>query len=222
MCRPTLWFLAARVVGMTVAMPLYCAVYTVASNPESYWWPLRQGVHDRHHTLVFHVLTCFSILIPGDGQRHLWDSLLQGFIFAWAARILGYAKTRPEVLDGARQGGLGMVLRRIYAAVSCLSALLYWYILVQIRGHMECLRFILGGAVSLKYLCGFVLVPYVWCVSAVWDMKRVGRARISTPVAAAAVLIAFLGIGPGATMAAVWAWREEAMAAVFVGGKKER
>ncbi|OJD27062.1 hypothetical protein ACJ73_01550 [Blastomyces percursus] len=55
----------------------------------------------------------------------------------------------------------------------------------------------------------------VWYVLAVWDMDRVGRARVNIGVAAGAVVMGTIIVGPGATAAAVWYWREEKMAKVL-------
>jgi len=58
----------------------------------------------------------------------------------------------------------------------------------------------------------FYLASYVWLCSAVWDMKRVGRTTVDVAKASAAILLASFVIGPGATMSAVWYWREVIMA----------
>jgi hypothetical protein len=67
-------------------------------------------------------------------------------------------------------------------------------------------------SIFLADFWGFHTATYVWLCMAVWDIKRVGRTV--TDVAKASILIAAgnLVVGPGATMSAVWYWRENALA----------
>ncbi|KAB8200496.1 hypothetical protein BDV34DRAFT_232212 [Aspergillus parasiticus] len=52
---------------------------------------------------------------------------------------------------------------------------------------------------------------FVWCWVSVWDLYRVGISNVSPLSALAGLLAGFAGIGPGATAAAVWLWREQTM-----------
>ncbi|OAT13499.1 hypothetical protein BDBG_17831 [Blastomyces gilchristii SLH14081] len=61
----------------------------------------------------------------------------------------------------------------------------------------------------------FWIATTVWCVLAVWDMNRVGRARVNIGVAVGAIMMGTVAVGPGATAATVWYWREEKMAKVL-------
>ncbi|PGH02637.1 hypothetical protein GX51_04520 [Blastomyces parvus] len=61
----------------------------------------------------------------------------------------------------------------------------------------------------------FWAATIVWVVIAVWDMNRVGRAQVNISVAAGAVMMGTVTVGPGATAAAVWYWREEKMSKVL-------
>ncbi|OJD12473.1 hypothetical protein AJ78_06944 [Emergomyces pasteurianus Ep9510] len=54
-----------------------------------------------------------------------------------------------------------------------------------------------------------------WCVLAVWDMNRVDRARVNLRVVFVIVVLGAVALGPGATIVAVWYWREEKMAKVL-------
>ncbi|OAX79561.1 hypothetical protein ACJ72_06119 [Emergomyces africanus] len=60
----------------------------------------------------------------------------------------------------------------------------------------------------------FWIATMVWCVLAVWDMNRIGRARVSLRVAVVIIVLGVVALGPGATIATVWYWREEKMAKV--------
>ncbi|PGH28923.1 hypothetical protein GX50_08329 [[Emmonsia] crescens] len=68
----------------------------------------------------------------------------------------------------------------------------------------------------------FWTATIVWCILAVWDMNRVGRARVRLGVAVAAIVLGTLAVGPGATAVLVWYWREEKMAMVSFPEKGRR
>ncbi|PIG87132.1 zeaxanthin epoxidase [Aspergillus arachidicola] len=69
-----------------------------------------------------------------------------------------------------------------------------------------------GASTFLKN--DFLLVTastFVWCWVSVWDLHRVGISNVSPLSALAGLLAGFAGIGPGATAAAIWFWREQIM-----------
>ncbi|KAG0158292.1 hypothetical protein PDIDSM_5805 [Penicillium digitatum] len=51
----------------------------------------------------------------------------------------------------------------------------------------------------------------LWCLASVWDLYRIGVSNVSWQVALASLILGSFAIGPGATVAAVWYWREEVM-----------
>lgn len=67
----------------------------------------------------------------------------------------------------------------------------------------------------------FWIATAVWCILAVWDMNRVGRARVNLGVAVVVIAMGIAAVGPGAVTAAVWYWREEKMAKVFFSKVEE-
>ncbi|QKD60683.2 uncharacterized protein FOBCDRAFT_253526 [Fusarium oxysporum Fo47] len=50
---PVLWLMLIQYAGIGVAMPLYYLIYTLISDVESYWWPLRRFVPLRHARHIF-------------------------------------------------------------------------------------------------------------------------------------------------------------------------
>ncbi|UDD62521.1 hypothetical protein AFCA_009834 [Aspergillus flavus] len=69
-----------------------------------------------------------------------------------------------------------------------------------------------GASTFLKN--DFLLVTastFVWCWVSVWDLYRVGISNVSPLSASVGLLAGFAGIGPGATAAAIWFWREQTM-----------
>jgi hypothetical protein len=58
----------------------------------------------------------------------------------------------------------------------------------------------------------FIFATWCFCVFSIWDLRRVGRATVPMGRAIAALTIATIFLGPGATVAAFWYWRELSMA----------
>lgn len=67
-------------------------------------------------------------------------------------------------------------------------------------------------AVFLTDFWGFHVATYVWLCMAVWDVKRMGRTVNDIGKASILIALSSFIIGPGATMSAVWYWRESALA----------
>lgn len=73
----------------------------------------------------------------------------------------------------------------------------------------------LGEGVKFMFLIdvwALEVATYIWSCQAVWDLKRVGRTDTDIPKAAALIAVGTVVIGPGATICAVWYWREVRLA----------
>ncbi|KAH7042133.1 hypothetical protein B0J12DRAFT_674744 [Macrophomina phaseolina] len=70
-----------------------------------------------------------------------------------------------------------------------------------------------GMAIFFKFdLLLVALATFVWVVLNIIDMRRVGIAAVSLPKAVSVLVVGYIVVGPGATVAAFWKWREEKMA----------
>ncbi|KAI2723169.1 hypothetical protein DTO039G3_1544 [Penicillium roqueforti] len=72
----------------------------------------------------------------------------------------------------------------------------------------------LADGVFVFFQNDFLLVSattLLWCLASVWDLYRIGVSNVSWQVALAGLILGSVAIGPGATVAAVWYWREEVM-----------
>lgn len=58
----------------------------------------------------------------------------------------------------------------------------------------------------------------LWCYASMWDLYRVGMSDISPVTAAGVIVLLSVTVGPGATIAAIWHWRESAMKGAFIRG----
>ncbi|OBT85989.1 hypothetical protein VE02_06384 [Pseudogymnoascus sp. 03VT05] len=73
----------------------------------------------------------------------------------------------------------------------------------------------LGEGVKFMFLIdvwALEVATYVWSCQEVWDLKRVGRSNAHIPKAAALIAMSTVVLGPGATLCAVWHWRETRLA----------
>ncbi|KAF2804993.1 FAD-binding domain-containing protein [Mytilinidion resinicola] len=160
-------------------------------------------------------------------------TVLFGAVHSWRypqkdAHLTPYANEEPADLRD---------LQRIYAVVGVLGTALHWGILFKLLTSTDAALSIssvfvpdfraekksLGQGIQALFLAdfwGFYLASYVWCCSAVWDLKRVGRTVADVGRAAALILLANVVVGPGAAMAGVWYWREGAMARTTVSSGK--
>jgi hypothetical protein len=118
-------------------------------------------------------------------------------------------------------------LKQVYLVTGILGCALHWAVLLDIvsrPGVSLTSVFVpdfsphpkpLGDGLQNIFLAdfwGFFVASYVWCVSAVWDLKRVGRTTTNVAWAASVTLLAQFLVGPGTTVSAIWYWREEVMA----------
>lgn len=77
----------------------------------------------------------------------------------------------------------------------------------------------IGDGVLIFFQNDFLMVAVstlLWCWASMWDLYRVGMSNVS-PITAAGIILA-LGVivGPGATVAGVWFWRESAMTGALI------
>ncbi|TVY36536.1 FAD-dependent monooxygenase [Lachnellula subtilissima] len=238
----TIWFTLVQWAGVGIYMPIYYAVYTYISEPETYWWPLNREVPIQSAiSLIWAVMigyTLPTILMflpwkdPNTVQNFeaLWQ--LSPMLVPLLCTILGkiYVK-KNNIVRVPRQAKQAFPdiphLKRLYVVSGALGLLLHVYCFAKIRsspylsltsvfwpdftaqsrGLGEGLR-----ALFLADFWGFEVATYGWLCMAVWDVKRMGRT--TTDIGKAMVLIALgtLIVGPGATMSAVWYWRENALA----------
>ncbi|KAJ5094293.1 hypothetical protein N7456_010154 [Penicillium angulare] len=72
----------------------------------------------------------------------------------------------------------------------------------------------LGDGVFVFFQNDFLLVTaacLLWFLLSIWDMNRSGLSDIDLRVALSTLVVGYVVIGPGATAATVWLWREKVM-----------
>jgi hypothetical protein len=72
----------------------------------------------------------------------------------------------------------------------------------------------LADGVFIFFQNDFLLVAVatmLWCLASAWDLYRVGISNISWQVVLVGLALGCTMVGPGATAAAVWYWREEVL-----------
>ncbi|KAJ4248457.1 hypothetical protein NW762_012794 [Fusarium torreyae] len=244
---PSIWFALFQSTGIGFFMPLYYAVYTYISENEPYWWPLRRAV-PVNYAKVLLLAGLVGYFVPTILMFYPWSNseVAQYMETFWQPSplyvpvltlALGKLVGRQDSRDTEASGDVPF-LKQIYLVMAVLGVCVHWGVILSVFGH-ETLSFSsvfvpnvllspmpLASAFHNIFLVdfwGFLLASYVWCVSAVWDLSRVGRATVGITDAACILLAAHLLLGPGAAMAVVWYWREEVMAIrSFVAPVKSR
>ncbi|KAJ5295636.1 hypothetical protein N7508_010457 [Penicillium antarcticum] len=118
-------------------------------------------------------------------------------------------------------------LQMLYAVTGCIAACFHlallasWYVSSSeflIRAFIPMDSFVevstLADGIFVFFQNDFLLVAaasLLWCWSSVWDLYRMGILNFSMWVALVALIIGSVAVGPGATVAAVWYWREGVM-----------
>ncbi|KAF4468206.1 FAD-binding domain containing [Fusarium albosuccineum] len=238
---PTIWFVTFQIIGIGVVLPWYCIVYTGMSNVESHWWPLRRPVPIRFAKVILptsllgYALPTVLTFVPwGDldqvqtlASAWQFSPMLVPFLTWSFGSLLGPKAGASQSKDGQLVADVPP-LRQLYVVIGCLGCILHWYTIVQIALVPEPWQVFksfcspnswtvpadleegLAGFFCAD-LWGYCLTSYVWCVSAIWDLKRVGRTRVGILRAAITIMIAYIFLGPGAAIAGVWSFREDAM-----------
>ncbi|KAJ4241096.1 hypothetical protein NW760_001386 [Fusarium oxysporum] len=227
---PVLWLILIQYAGIGVAMSLYYLIYTLISDVESYWWPLRRFVPLRH---ARHIFTTFVIAEEIHTGPVLTDTCLPQWMEAaksfWPllvpvlVTIFGSFGSYQTVLgpNKALKAELKL-LGSIYMAAGLFGALWHFFAITQAVRNVDPNTFLNFGrpaifegpphiqATQQTGLFVYFLASYVWAVQAIWDLNRVGRAKIHVFAAALWILLAFVSFGPGASVAGVWYIREHA------------
>ncbi|KAF5254654.1 hypothetical protein FANTH_587 [Fusarium anthophilum] len=228
---PSLWLMLIQYAGIGVAIPLYYLIYTLISDVEFYWWPLRRFVPLRHakHILPAYVMSeaiHFGLFLPATHQprwmqaaKSFWPLIVPVFV-----GMLGSFGSHQTALNPSKTLKVEVTtLSRIYLAAGTFSSLCHWFAITQAARNVD-LNMILNFSrppildqslhiAAAQYVGIFVyfLASYVYTVQAVWDLNRVGRANMNLFTASLCILLAFVSLGPGTGVAGVWYIREHAM-----------
>ncbi|KAH6871228.1 FAD-binding domain-containing protein [Thelonectria olida] len=245
----TVWFTLVQWAGVGIYMPIYYAAYTYISEPEPYWWPLSREVPIQFAASlkwaigIGYILPTILMFLPWNDPYTVQDfeSLWQPspMFVPLICGILGYIYARRHSLALVpRNAKLAFPdiphLQNLYVVTGALGLLLHAYCFTRIlsspdlsltsvfwpdftaqpKEFGEGLR-----SIFLSDFWGFHAATYAWLCMAVWDLKRMGRTSVDIGKAAALIAFGSFIIGPGATMSAVWYWREGVMAQTcFVQG----
>ncbi|KAH7385692.1 FAD-binding domain-containing protein [Pyrenochaeta sp. MPI-SDFR-AT-0127] len=238
----TCWFTLVQWAGVGIYMPIYYAIYTYVSEAEYYWWPLHREVRIQYaSTLIWAVVIGYALptllmFLPWKDPYTIqnFETLWQpspmfvplicsaaGFIYARAFNLtptpLKAKQTFPDIPH----------LQRLYITTGILGFLLHVYCLSKIISspNMSLVSVfwpdfssqpkVLGEGLRSLFLAdfwGFYVATYAWLCMAVYDLKRVGRTDVDVGRSSVLIALGNFVVGPGATMSAVWYWRENALA----------
>ena len=224
-------------------MPLYYAVYSFVSEPETYWWPLNREVPIQYaESMTWAVMIGYSLptvllFIPWDDPLTLQnvESFWQISPMLVPLLCTTFASFHPSRRRKAAQQSRQMnetfpdlnSLKRLYLIVGILGLLFHVCCVVKVIHDTELTlssvfwpdfatqEKTLGEGVKFMFLVdlwALEMATFVWSCQAVWDLKRIGRTNANIPKAVALVAAGTVFLGPGATLSAVWYWREDKLA----------
>jgi hypothetical protein len=223
-------------------MPLYYAVYSFVSEPESYWWPLNREIPIQYAAsmlwavMIGYTLPTIVLFVPWvdpftlQNIESLWQ--LSPMLVPLLCTI--FARFHPSQTNAVQQPRKAnetspdlAPLKRLYLVTGILGALFHVYCVVKVICDPELTisavfwpNFVtqektLGEGVQFMFLIdvwALEVATYIWSCQAVWDLKRVGRTDTDVLKAAALISVSTVVFGPGATLCAVWHWRESRLA----------
>lgn len=223
-------------------MPIYYAIYTYISEPETYWWPLNREVKIQHaSSLIWAIMIGYTL--PTILMFLPWKdpNTIQSFEALWQVSpmlvqlicgVLGYSYAKRHnlkpVSPTAKQVFKDIVhLKKLYTISGVMGLVLHVYCFARIISSSDIsLKSVFwpdfsvqpktfGEGLRVLFLTdfwGFHVATYAWLCMAVWDVKRMGRTAVDVGKTSAVIALGNFVIGPGATMSAVWYWRESALA----------
>lgn len=223
-------------------MPIYYAVYTFISESETYWWPLNREVRPEFATSlkwavnIGYTLPTILMFAPWISPYTIqnFESLWQvsPMLVPTLCSVLGYYYRKTHGISNTSRTAKQTFpdlseLKKLYVMTGALGVALHVYCIskivlspdlnlasvfwpdfsAQAKPFGEGLR-----SLFMADFWGFYIATYGWLCMAVWDLKRVGRTTVNVRKISALIALGHAIIGPGATMSAVWYWRESALA----------
>ncbi|KAL4810805.1 hypothetical protein BDV18DRAFT_155418 [Aspergillus unguis] len=235
-----IWLTLVQSTGIGIYMPMYYAVYTIISEPDTYWWPLNRevlyagsmnwAVHFGYTLPTILMFTPWKSPFAVQGCEALWQvsPMLVAPLCMFFGRYFSHTQKSVQRSRRATEAFPDIFpLKKLYVVTGTLGVLLHGYCIASILTSpsatlasvfwpdfsMEEKTLSEGmRAIFLADFWGFHVATYGWLCMAVWDLKRVGRTSADVGKAAALIALGCLAIGPGATMSAVWHWRETRLA----------
>lgn len=230
-------------------MPIYYAVYTYISEPETYWWPLYREVPIQYAisltwaNIIGYALPTILMFIPWTGSdtvqnfESLWQvsPMLVPLLCSIFGRFYATKQNSVQVQRKAKEECPDIPhLKRLYIVTGILGLALHVYCFTKIISSptlslssvfwldLTAEPKAFGEGLKQLFLVdfwGFEFATYGWLCMAVWDVKRMGRTTLDIGKSSALLALSSFILGPGATMSAVWYWRENALArTIFTKG----
>ncbi|EGU73205.1 hypothetical protein FOXB_16281 [Fusarium oxysporum f. sp. conglutinans Fo5176] len=195
---PVLWLMLIQYAGIGVVMPLYYLIYTLISDVESYWWPLRRFVPLRHARHIFTTCVIAEAIHTGpvltdtclpqwmEAARSFWPLLVPVLVpifgsFGSYQTALGPNKALKAELK---------LLGSIYMAAGLFGALWHFFAITQAVRNVDPNTLLNFGRPAI-----FEGPPHIQATQQtglfVYFLASVGRAKIHVFAAALWILLAF-------------------------------
>lgn len=233
----SIWALFYQTVGGAIVIPLYYLAYLRESSRKDYWTPESRTVSTSYAKGLIPALT-FGYMLPTILMYMPFElNVTQGFVAFWqvtplVVNMLLYnpAAAVDEQRNASKRGSQDDVkyLNSLYIICGVLSALVHVGTMFvcftttnpQLSFANAILRVPVSDQMSMSQALHYIFQADFWIIFTaavtgayitLWDLKRAGKTDLSLIKTAAAMALAVVTIGPGATISGVWYIREGIM-----------
>lgn len=226
-----------QTVGGAVIIPLYYLFYTYITSRDGYW--ARPSTVEPSWAAALAPALALGYIAPSIAISSKYDNIvtLQGVVAFWQIAPflvnmlwLPFSYLSPKAKDSrsaVRRNELGY-LNVVHVASALVSALAHWYLLALFITSDDptlSLRFVFVPRIptsptfttALHFIfqvdfLGIAATTTVACFQVMLELMALGQADFGPVTAVISIMVHTILLGPGATLGAVWWWREHCLA----------
>lgn len=212
--------------GWEIVVPIYFGLHISLSRAKTYYYPSPRAI-SLHTANSLPIALTLTYVIPlfktlqslVKSRNDLGNELAaewQTAHLAFPAAVFLLAEIHKRTSSSLETPGLANAL---YGNFDIKGLLRFQKLvfLVALIGHLvfliTCLPQLLAAAtaVTTVKLCSLTLSIFTWCCYTAWEMRRVYVLDVPLWLACLYVAISTVFVGPAATLAGTWRWRETAL-----------
>lgn len=224
------YILASTLVGWEVALPIYFALYIYISKTRSFYYPSPRAINPSAAKALLPALI-FALVAPFArfATLHTQQKKLEFDLDPAFNLHLAYISLPILVKFGERLNAKVSIHLPVGELLfgtrdmKHLSRFFTFLFIFTSTAHLICVSKLLfevyddiGEQSSTSHsdwtrLGSLSIAVVSWCSFVVWDMRRVNLCKLSMPVAIICFMIGCVVLGPGAVLAILWRWRDQAL-----------
>lgn len=242
---PVVFGIAYQLFGIGMVAPLYFLLSMYTGSRKIYTRTTGRAIHSTvakgllPAVLLGYVIPALAMFIPHDSNISKQNTIafwlaspvyVAGLTWVFS-RVVERISSKPTAsLDWELFGNKDLVpLQAGYAMVIAATTATHLCSILYARSNASVSLVPTVGAVGenggiydwFKYnMVLYFAAILVWCLYSVFELRRLGYVTTEKAMkAAVAVLVGQVTVGPGATYAGLWAWREDVIASLVMDGK---